>query len=1316
VTSGSADADAISFQTPDNTEFDYMMVDENVNQTPVPQDPSAVDKLVLVTPVGLNKFAFMAPVPVLNATPTEFSLTYPQQFFPDLQMTAASPYDYEPFFYADSSRTYFVTEETIFSPSILRDPFQSFVSINQAELTSGANVTGLANVAIFDQQAIVKGYSAAVSALRPGLKSSIAITSGASIAGVASDVVTPKTQASAAREIVIPSTGAATSVNAQTARYSAYNNWAARFGGYETLVEFAMHRHPYVCDFLKALNWQGVPGLLTLDNQRLGLKDVEPTTIFQNNYKPTAVVAHPYPSENVDFSTSGAYSIYNWEIFFHIPLLIATLLSRNQQFDDAEKWFRYIFNPTNNSTDPVPSRYWNVLPFYQDTEPDRIGDLVTALEYTGSSDANLLKEKADFSAQITQWEQNPFDPDLIARMRIVAYQKTVVMKYMDHHFAWADNLYAQYTTESVNEATLHYVMIDEILGDRPIIMPTQGVVLDQTYNQLAAAPGLDAFSDKLVTLENLFPFSTDSSSSNSDGSGTSTASGVAQVPYFCIPLNDTLLGYWDKVAQRLNQIRHCQNISGQFQQLALFAPPINPALLIQALAMGMDLSSALSDINAATPFYRFSYMLPKALDLCSEVRALGAALLSALEKSDAEAMAMLRATQETSVMKAIRNVKQQQLNEANANLAALNDSLAVTTNRQQYYQGLISAGLTTNESQQISEFKQAQTFQTDAQSDESQAGQISMMPDMEFGANGAGGSPIASITFGSRQFVAKYSSDSRVSSEQAAYHSTSASMFGISAAWERRGQEWAFQLQTTNLEITQINDQIKAATARQAFAQADLDNQDLLISNTSDVEDFLRNKYTNQALYDWMVSQVSAVYFQCYQMAYDLAKRAEACFVFERMPDLSNYSPFIQFGYWDSLKKGLLSGERLYQDLKRLEIAYMDQNQRDFEIAKSISLLLLDPLALINLKETGQCTVQLPEALFDMDYPGHYLRRIKNLSLTIPCVVGPYTSVNCTLTLVTNKVRINNNAADPKDYLKDSHFLTNLAASQSIATSSAQNDSGLFTVNFNEERYLPFEGAGVASVLQLSMPQDTNAFDFETISDVIFNLKYTARDGGSALRSIARAAAVLPPGASPGASLTGQTAIPAQTGATRMFSLRHEFPTDWYNFLHPLASSPDQSMTLNLGQERFPFRYRGKQIQIYEVDVFLIFRDLFDKVAYPTDGTPLGEYTSKGVGGWLVVNVTPAGGTTKTTSLASNNALVQGVPYGTIPQPAPLAPPPVPPKIGSVGTWMLVVKGTDIQNIAANLQNKVTTGSTTLFRISPDVVEDVFFVCHFSTN
>src|SRR5262249_20102486 len=147
--------------------------------------------------------------------------------------------------------------------------------------------------------------------------------------------------------------------------------------------------------------------------------------------------------------------------------------------------------------------------------------------------------------------------------------------------------------------------------------------------------------------------------------------------------------------------------------------------------------------------------------------------------------------------------------------------------------------------------------------------------------------------------------------------------------------------------------------------------------------------------------------FQTYRLAYDLAKRAERALGFERGLTTSS---FIQFGYWDSLKKGLLAGERLYLDLKRMELAYLDQNRREYELVKQISLLSLDPMALIALKETGRCIVELPESLFDLDYPGHYMRRIKSFSVTIPAVVGPYTSINCTLTLLASKTRIDSSA------------------------------------------------------------------------------------------------------------------------------------------------------------------------------------------------------------------------------------------------------------------------------------------------------------------
>ena len=71
-------------------------------------------------------------------------------------------------------------------------------------------------------------------------------------------------------------------------------------------------------------------------------------------------------------------------------------------------------------------------------------------------------------------------------------------------------------------------------------------------------------------------------------------------------------------------------------------------------------------------------------------------------------------------------------------------------------------------------------------------------------------------------------------------------------------------------------------------------------------------------------------------------------------------------------------------------------------------------MALLKLREKGHCEFEVPEVLFDMGYPGHYMRRIKSVALTFACVAGPNTSINCTLRLVKHKYR--SDTSDSKNY------------------------------------------------------------------------------------------------------------------------------------------------------------------------------------------------------------------------------------------------------------------------------------------------------------
>ncbi len=108
-------------------------------------------------------------------------------------------------------------------------------------------------------------------------------------------------------------------------------------------------------------------------------------------------------------------------------------------------------------------------------------------------------------------------------------------------------------------------------------------------------------------------------------------------------------------------------------------------------------------------------------------------------------------------------------------------------------------------------------------------------------------------------------------------------------------------------------------------------------------------------------------------------------------------------------KKGLQSADHLVHDIRRIETSYLDKNKREYELTKHVSLTVLDPLALARLRAVGVCDFEIPEALFDLDHAGHYFRRIKSVSVSMPCIAGPYTSIGAKLSLVSNRYRKNTN-------------------------------------------------------------------------------------------------------------------------------------------------------------------------------------------------------------------------------------------------------------------------------------------------------------------
>jgi len=933
---------------------------------------------------------------------------------------------------------------------------------------------------------------------------------------------------------------------------------------------------------------------------------------FLKSYNPEGInTDDPATFDGLAFDYQVPSSIYWWETYYHGPSMTAQSLSQYHRFEEARDWFHYIFDPTIDDDGTSASRFWRFAPFHNQDDNSTVNSLLMAL--AKGEAPSQTDDPTGVRAQIARWRKDPFNPFAIARMRQTPFRWAIVFAYLDNLINWGDQLFQRFTRESINEATQLYVLAAKILGPRPAIVKPQLQTAPMTYRALNDTTQIDDFSNAWISLadnpliqawlaflewlqEHGFTGQT------SDQTSTPLFSSVGSL-YFCIPHNDKLDGYWTKVEGRLAKIRSCRDIDGIPRRLALYDPPIDPALLIRARAAGIDINDVLDNLYGPSSHYRFTFLLGKAIEITAEVKQFGGSLLSALEKRDAEALAILRSGHEVEMNKLLKQIKQGQVDETKKNVDALQQSEATALERLTQYQKFLGQtsltqgadempvveqfsmlsisqnapddfsglDLTGSEVSQLGSLEEANAWSISSSIANAVAGILHAFPNIGIGSimaqSSFGGTNLGNAANAIASVLTAFATNAQ-------FHANRASQL---ASYQRRREDWLNQSKLALAEIHQIRKQTIAAQARQAIAEQELTNHLRQIEQMQEVDDFLKDKFTNQQLYKWMVDQLSSCYMRTYQLALEQAKRAERACQIELVDDTVS---FINPSNWDNRRQGLLAGEWLHGDLKRMEALYLEKNLREFEITKSVSLLRVDPMALFRLKETGTCNIDLNEELFDVDYPGHYFRRIKSVSLTIPCVVGPYASVNCTLRLLNHSIRINSDlraGADGYAHAQDANgqpatdarFIDNRNIPYTaIATSSGQNDSGMFELNFRDERFLPFEGAGAISGWELDLNgkyvtgnviKDFSQFDFNTISDVILHIRYTSREDTN-LRA---------PTLIHFENYLKTLVSKAQGPLLQCLDLRRQFASDWQKLN---ASNADTRIfNIKLTREHFPF-------------------------------------------------------------------------------------------------------------------------------------------------
>ena len=700
-----------------------------------------------------------------------------------------------------------------------------------------------------------------------------------------------------------------------------------------------------------------------------------------------------------------------------------------------------------------------------------------------------------------------------------AQTKASTLRHIELLQGWGDSLMARNTEENLRQAEIYYREASRLLGSRP--------------RKSKCLPSAAA--------------------------GTIAAADLADAP-----LNARLLGLWEVQADRLAKIHYRRTATGTARPRLDFSADV---FRLPNEAGGFDPL----EWSGFRPHYRYSYLHQKALDFANELKGFGAALLSAFEKGDSEHLSALRAAYETQIGYASLDIKQRQWAEAETQWRVLRQNRFNAEFRKRFYEELIAGGLNGGEHSHLNLLEAAEDLTLAAQVLELAAQAIALIPDLTAGGAGIS-SPVAIAKLtGGEKISAMMNFAAKALHTFAGKQQSDASQAVTSGGYYRRRRQWEHDRDREGLEIRALERQIDATGQRLDISKRELNIQHQQLANSHRMAEFMRTKFTSAELYDWMQQELLGLHHRMAGLAIDLAKQAEQAYRYERHFSTRR---FIQSeNLWSHHRFGLMSGEHLVMSLRAMDKTHMDENLREHELTTQFSLRWHAPAAMAALRLTGLCEVDIPEWFYDMENPGTYRRRIKTVAVTVPCATGPYQTVNCTLTLLSDATRL---SASPHPQYEedrgidgDRRFVRRYAAHQTIRTTSAQNDPGMFETNLRDERYLPFEGAGAISKWRIEIDPESNQFDPESLTDVVLNIRYTCTEEGSELQTAAKESA--------------RRQLPCENNpGYRYLDLRQDYPSQWSN-----QAAGIKGCCLAITREMFPWERHLGDIMITAIDIHL---------------------------------------------------------------------------------------------------------------------------------
>lgn len=585
--------------------------------------------------------------------------------------------------------------------------------------------------------------------------------------------------------------------------------------------------------------------------------------------------------------------------------------------------------------------------------------------------------------------------------------------------------------------------------------------------------------------------------------------------FFCMPRNAVLRSLQLHIDTQLQKLRLCLDFLGEPQVPRVYGCDTYDAATGTINRPTADLVAYNFSIDQ--PRYRYNFLIEKARQYVDVAQRIGSLLLQALQNSDAEGFAQLKARHAIELADATTELRRLGRKEAEdgVKIAGLQSDRA--DDQAKFWEARAGDDVrnvydtySQAEKEGLEHSQEAINWQTAA----AVSSGLSAFPAIVLGAVGAaaGGATVATAASGIglpiSPFTAAISlaalggaaalgqSFTGFAQTMSQRDAAISSLRQTQGSFERRFEEWKNQFELANFDARIADAQVTLANDRLVIAGQELQIAQLQLAHAREELRFLQTKVTNPALYDWMVRVLSRDYRTLMQVAACVAKMAQHALEFERQET----AQFISGDYWNVAQGvlrspaltdqqrslGLLGAERLLTDLTRLDAHKLTTERRRLQLTKTFSLARMMPTEMVQFRDTGTITFNTLFDWFDEGFQGHFLRLIKSVRVSILAIVPPIDGIHGML----------HNTGESSVVVQEAgEFVAKRTArnfGESIALDAAFNESGLFVLNHDDPMLLPFEGLGVQTQWTLELPPGNNRFDFGTIADVFLTIEYTA--------------------------------------------------------------------------------------------------------------------------------------------------------------------------------------------------------------------------------